>query len=611
MSNHSPPHMGIPEDLFSDDWNSAPDSTDCHQKELLENENDIHNENNNSTILIKEDENNDSTPPTNGNEKNYSTSVTKENDLLPPVHPSSSGEGFPYAPMNWPNPGDNWGWRVGKRFNGSGYFQDRFLYLPTSLRQRNSQKMFASKPALEKYIQSQFPDTDIEAFFASFSWKIPAIMETPAKVDVPSAPQEPPPEVGTEETKTGPRASLRKRKEIKQEITTPVSEPKRKQSKKGTPHSSQGKGKLKASVAPTTSKRQTRQTLKHSVELAPKDTDDMVDLSVWAEVPTEEFDNYLNSLDEILAQPQPEGPIPHSVSINSSVQEDEMAEARIRLSLLLDMDFSSLIRSQDLTELTSLASKLQKDPSLSAEQLVKLKLIEEIPSFSEVFLENKEVMEQADKFFEALEVNKAKVTSLRKEYSELKEQATALQSEVDSNSLNIQEIDAQIAQLKSHRNELMKIIENKKKDKLELSYNQRLVANSIPKVVNAVQDANSKRPEWERKKENAIKREAEILSKFAALRGFSFRIGNFLDFSHSSQESAPHGARMESFSSHGNGDREKSISLTRGNFSSHGHGDGGTFMPMNSSISMPMKREGTAMEGYPTVPHSRGPLSWL
>lgn len=148
----------------------------------MENENDIHNENNYSAILIKGEENIDSTPLPSGNEDYfYSTSVTKENDLLQPVHPSSSGEGSPYAPMNWPNPGDNWGWRVGKRFNSSGYFQDRFLYLPTSLRQRNSQKMFASKPALEKYIQSQFPDADIEAFFASFSWKIPAIMDTPAK----------------------------------------------------------------------------------------------------------------------------------------------------------------------------------------------------------------------------------------------------------------------------------------------------------------------------------------------------------------------------------------------------------------------------------------------
>ncbi|GLT60326.1 hypothetical protein SLA2020_330970 [Shorea laevis] len=580
--------MGIPEDLFSD-WNSAPDSSPHYQEELLENENVIHNENN------------DSTP------------VTKENNLLIPVLPSVSGEGFPYAPMNWPNPGDNWTWRVGKRVNSSGYFQDRFLYLPASLQQQNSAKMFASKPALEKYMQSQFPDADIQAFFDSFSWKIPAMLETPAKVDVPSAPQEPPPEVRTEEPKTGGkertlRVSLRERKEIKHETPPPVSQPKRKRGKNETPHSSQGKGQPKASVGSTTSKRKTRQNLKHSVEPPLNNTDDMVDLSALAEVPTEEFDNYLDSLDDILAQPQSEGPVSYPASINSSVQEDEMAEARIRLSLLLDMDFASLIRSQDLTELTSLASKLRKDPNLSAEQLVKLKLVEEIPSFSEVFLQNKEVMEKAEKFFETLDVNKANVTSLRKEYSELKEQVSQLESEMNANSFSIQEIDAQIAQLKSCRDEMMKIMENKKEDKLGLTYNQRLVANSIPNVVNEVQVSNSKRPEWEQKKENAVKREAEILAKFAPLRGFSFRNGNFLNFSHFPQGS---GRGMENFSSHGNGDRESFIQVTRRNFSSDGHGDEVSFMPMNSSISLPMNREGTGVEGYPTAPHSRGPLSWL
>ncbi|GLU08882.1 hypothetical protein SLE2022_257660 [Rubroshorea leprosula] len=588
MSVFSPPHMGIAEDLFSD-WNSAPDSSPHHQEGVLENENVIHNENN------------DSTP------------VTKENNLLIPVLPSVSGEGFPYAPMNWPNPGDNWTWRVGKRVNSSGYFQDRFLYLPASLQKQNSAKMFASKPALEKYMQSQFPDADIKAFFDSFSWKIPAILETPAKVDVPSAPQEPPPEVRTEEPKTGGkertlRVSLRERKEIKHETPPPVSKPKRKRGKNETPHSSQGKEQPKASVGSTTSKRKARQNLKHSVEPLLNNTDDMVDLSVLAEVPTEEFDNYLDSLDDILAQPQTEGPASYPASINSSVQEDEMAEARIRLSLLLDMDFASLIRSQDLTELTSLASKLRKDPNLSAEQLVKLKLVEEIPSFSEVFLQNKELMEQADKFFETLEVNKANVTSLRKEYSELKQQVSQLESEMNANSLSIREIDAQIAQLKSRRDGMMKIMENKKEDKLGLTYNQRLVANSIPKVVNEVQVANSKRPEWEQRKENAVKREAEILAKFSPLRGFSFRIGNSLNFSHFPQGS---GRGMENFSSHGNVDRESFIQVTRRNFSSHGHGDEVSFMPMNSSISLPLNREGTGVEGYPTAPHSRGPLSWL
>ena len=234
-----------------------------------------------------------------------------------------------------------------------------------------------------------------------------------------------------------------------------------------------------------------------------------------------EFDNYLNSLDDILAQPLSEEPFFHPAMHNSFATEDEMAEARTKLSSLLDMDFPSLICFKDLDELASLAAKLQEDPTLTAEQLVKLKLTEEIPSFCVVFLENREAIEQADKFFAALEVNKAKVTSLRQEYSELKEQVIHLQSEVDSNTLILQEIDDQIAKLKSHRTELTRTIDNKKRNKDELTYNQKLVANSIPKVVHDVQLANARKPEWELKKENAAMREAEILAKFAPLKGFS------------------------------------------------------------------------------------------
>ncbi|KAH0665933.1 hypothetical protein KY285_027139 [Solanum tuberosum] len=39
------------------------------------------------------------------------------------------GEGLPYAPMDWPNVGDKWGLRTGKRATNSGTFKDRYLYL--------------------------------------------------------------------------------------------------------------------------------------------------------------------------------------------------------------------------------------------------------------------------------------------------------------------------------------------------------------------------------------------------------------------------------------------------------------------------------------------------
>lgn len=101
----------------------------------------------------------------------------EEHNLLWPVLPGDSGEGLPYAPIDWPVPGDVWTWRVGKRFNSFGYFQDRFLYLPNRL----GKQSFASKTAVANYIQSQFQGADVDAFFASFAWKIPVNIQALAK----------------------------------------------------------------------------------------------------------------------------------------------------------------------------------------------------------------------------------------------------------------------------------------------------------------------------------------------------------------------------------------------------------------------------------------------
>ncbi|XP_039050791.1 uncharacterized protein LOC120192016 [Hibiscus syriacus] len=143
--------------------------------------------------------------------------------------------------------------------------------------------------------------------------------------------------------------------------------------------------------------------------------------------------------------------------------EVEMDESRKKLSSLLDMDFSSLICFKDLDELATLASKLQKDPTLNAAQLVKLKLIEEIPTFAVTFLENRElVMHQADKFVVALEGNKAKVTSLKQEYREIKQVVINLQSKVDSTTMAVQDIGNQLAQLEARRAEVTRLIDKKR-----------------------------------------------------------------------------------------------------------------------------------------------------
>ncbi|XP_059628561.1 uncharacterized protein LOC132271250 [Cornus florida] len=109
-------------------------------------------------------------------ESNESGTGIKENGFhLYPVSVHDSGEGLPYAPIDWPNPGDNWSWRVGKRVAVSGYFLDRYLYLPSRFQQTSRKRSgFASKLSVEQYIRAEFPGADIDAFFASFSWKIPS-----------------------------------------------------------------------------------------------------------------------------------------------------------------------------------------------------------------------------------------------------------------------------------------------------------------------------------------------------------------------------------------------------------------------------------------------------
>ncbi|GMP52835.1 hypothetical protein CsSME_00018511 [Camellia sinensis var. sinensis] len=109
-------------------------------------------------------------------ESNGSTAGVKENGLrLYPVSATDSGEGLPYAPEDWPNPGDVWSWKVGKRVAHSGCFLDRYLYLPKRLQEPMRKRGgFASKLSVEHFVRASFPGADVDAFFASFSWKIPA-----------------------------------------------------------------------------------------------------------------------------------------------------------------------------------------------------------------------------------------------------------------------------------------------------------------------------------------------------------------------------------------------------------------------------------------------------
>ena len=109
------------------------------------------------------------------NETNGFTSGIKKNDLdICPVSPLASGEGLPYAPVDWPNPGDTWSWKVGRRVNKSGFYQDRYLFLPRRLQNSSHRReSFSSKLSLKRYVQKQDPNINIAAFFGSFSWRVP------------------------------------------------------------------------------------------------------------------------------------------------------------------------------------------------------------------------------------------------------------------------------------------------------------------------------------------------------------------------------------------------------------------------------------------------------
>ncbi|CAH2079126.1 unnamed protein product [Thlaspi arvense] len=507
----------------------------------------------------------------NGNKSSITQGETDLNQL-PAIPPASNGEGLPFAPVDFPSAGDVWSWRVGRRVTATGLHKDRFLFLPDRLKIKNAPKSFASKNTLSRYLESNFPEMDVNAFFACFSWNIPALFQPADRVDAASLFEETSKEVqnqgddGKKEGSTS-RYSQRKRKPVQTQTYEPVE-----QKPKSTPRAINKKKKEKeVSTTPAatkpkpsrqpSSRRSTRQRESNVVNLEEEEenepaatkpskrmkkrrgnvAEEAEDVSIPhiyvspmngvlavshspVDINPEEFDSYLNTLENLLQQQPSEAGHESSSSVpvtsSSPMKEYEWAEARMKLSSFLDKDFSSLLMSNEAAEIASLATKLKKDPSLTAEEIVRLKLIEEIPTFSEVFQENKSVIVEADRFFSALELNKAKVASLKYEYSDLKDKLGNIQTEVDANTESIRQIDEQIAQLQARRTELTRGISSKEKEKVDLSYGQKMVANSIPKVVQEVQAANSKKPDWEVKKENALKREAEILNKFSSLKGF-------------------------------------------------------------------------------------------
>ncbi|PHT38800.1 hypothetical protein CQW23_22373, partial [Capsicum baccatum] len=471
---------------------------------------------------------------------------------LRPVALLESGEGLPYAPANWPNPGDIWTWKVGRRVKASGHFQDRYLIAPPRLQENPRKKMwFSSKPSLRTYLKTNFPEADINAFFSSFVWDVPAdfnafFMSPEGKAEPMPLSQSPNPGEDSrtgqspnsgrarktgqspnsgKARKTGVGTSSRKRKSsLKQQgrylwkkvhcNDTYPEIPNALQVKEEIIENSEAPNKVRSSLfesVPVSDDCATITPLACHQELATPLTG-----SPLAVTP-EDFDNYISSLDNILLLPTNGSP---SI-VSGACGEKEMTGARKKLVNLLRLGFPALFTSDKLTEVTTLSLELQNDPDISDKELSMLKLIQEIPLARNDFLEAKRVAKQADKFVADLEAKVTRVSTLRDDYKASKQEIALLEAEDISTSSAIQEIDEKIATLQSRRTALVKVANRTNKKMADAKSKQRMVMAHLPKIVDEIQVANSQSSEWKLKKEKSAEKEVEILTKFAPLEGFS------------------------------------------------------------------------------------------
>ncbi|BAT97702.1 hypothetical protein VIGAN_09122300 [Vigna angularis var. angularis] len=447
---------------------------------------------------------------------------------LQPVSPNSSGEGLPYAPEGWPNPGDIWGWKVLSRTNKAGYFLDRHLYPPKSLQiPSNKRHSLRTKPDIERYIESNFPSMSIEAFFDLFSWQIPSTGKTPTKA-----------------VQSTPITPALKAVEIEEDTTEEIS-------------STHRKLKRRTQIRCQSSRKSSRLGVRVGRQsLAPdQDANDILDLCILDDevvktdtteifygnmdcekgsgteicgekkypiVTTvlENFEDYLDNLEDMLVMPHSQSSSDHVAPSTKTMDDQTIECCKKKLSTLLAGDFSSLVScNHAVIEVAMLASQICKDDTLSADQIAKLKLVEEIPLASVAFHEASENVEKADKFLGDLEAKKCKVMSLKSDY---KDKVAQLQSEMEKNTSAIQEIDDQIQKLQSKRKEICDALEILQERKVELTSGESSVANSILKLVGEIQQGLSEKSKWELKKAISVQSVAEIQEKFITLRGLTF-----------------------------------------------------------------------------------------
>ena len=234
----------------------------------------------------------------------------------------------------------------------------------------------------------------------------------------------------------------------------------------------------------------------------------------------ENFEDYLDKLEDMLVMPNSQSSSDYVAPSTKTMDDQTIECCKKKLSSLLAGDFSSLVSCNNaVIEVAMLASKICRDDTLSADQIAKLKLVEEIPLASVAFHEARENIEKADRFLGDLEAKKCKVLSLKSDY---KDKVAQMHSEMEKNSLAVQEIDDQIQKLQSKRKEICDALEILQERKVELTCGEASVANSILKLVGEIQQGLSEKSEWELKKTFSVRRVAEIQEKFITLRGLTF-----------------------------------------------------------------------------------------
>ncbi|KAL0376630.1 UNVERIFIED_CONTAM: hypothetical protein Scaly_0780600 [Sesamum calycinum] len=245
----------------------------------------------------------------------------------------------------------------------SGYYTHRFLIAPKRLQKSPTRKLWlGSKPSIIRFLQSEFAEADIDTFFASFTWEIPAERRSMRK-----AKKRPPSRRGTTGAESGGQILRRTRNSARkltyltdQDTTTSMNPPLSKRVSADVLSSHTTANENDKACDPDIAVCPVQNPAGWSTRgCTPQDPNSRADH--LTEMTTDGFDSYLNSLDEVLSQSVPRAP-----NSGSALSEmEDFKKAREELSSLIAIDFPSLITSNKLPEVTNLSSKLQSDPHLS------------------------------------------------------------------------------------------------------------------------------------------------------------------------------------------------------------------------------------------------------